>query len=93
MWWGTWGLSIIFALFYFPIQFIEIFLCNPREAIWNPLVPGKCMNNSAINITTGVFNTFTDWILLFMPQHVIWKLNLPPQRRLAIASVFLVGLL
>ncbi|MCJ1391056.1 hypothetical protein MMC18_003917 [Xylographa bjoerkii] len=92
MYWSTWALSAVIFLFYGVITFFEIFLCNPRETAWNPMIPGQCFNSNTINIFTGSFNIATDFTLLLMPQYSVWKLNLPLRKRMAIASVFLIGL-
>lgn len=92
-----WGVHIVIWLnfaFYFAITFAEIFLCNPREKYWNLLIEtGHCYNRNAANISAGAVNSFSDFVILLLPQRVIWKLQMPLKRKLAVSAVFLTGFL
>lgn len=45
-------------LFYIAIFFALIFACNPQEAIWNPMIPGKCIDQQDVFVITAVVNVF-----------------------------------
>lgn len=70
-----------------------IFACTPRAKIFNPTLPGTCINLYAFFTTTSVVNLITDTIFLVIPLYAVWGLNLPLQRKLGVAAVFAVGLL
>lgn len=91
-----WGIHTVIWLnlaYYLAGVFVEAFLCNPREKYWNVLLDtGHCYNRDAINIVSGIINTVSDFAILLLPQKVIWKLQIPLKRKLAVSAIFLIGL-
>ena len=88
--------SSIWAIFLFYLieTFFEIFQCSPREKIWNKLLTGgHCFNSAAGFKATGVFNSISDFALLFIPMPPLWKLQMPLKRKILTMGVFAVGVL
>ncbi|MCJ1262841.1 hypothetical protein MMC22_002711 [Lobaria immixta] len=46
-----------------------------------------------VNIAASIINSVCDFIILLLPQGVIWKLQMPIRRKLGISAIFLIGLL
>ena len=94
MYWGVYTVVWLNFAFYLAITIAEIFLCNPREKYWNVLITtGHCYDRNAANIAAGSVNSFSDFVILLLPQKVIWKLQMPLKRKLAVSGIFLTGLL
>lgn len=94
MYWGTHALTGLIFVYYILVTFFEIFECNPRAKAWNPLIQGgHCFDSMAIIVSAGYFNAITDFLILLLPQGVIWRLQMPLKRKIAISGIFLVGLL
>ncbi|KAL1870762.1 hypothetical protein Daus18300_005082 [Diaporthe australafricana] len=70
------GLMVLLVLFYVATVIIKIFECLPRARIWDPSVPGHCIDMSMLLNVSGIFNTVTDLILVMMPFKVVWNLKL-----------------
>jgi hypothetical protein len=70
---------------------IPVLQCVPLEAMWNPLVPGTCINISAALVTMGALNAVTDVIILAMPIPYIWNLHTSKSQKLQLLGVFLTG--
>lgn len=87
-----WGLVGINSLLYTAIGLVTIFQCTPRERIWNPLVPGTCVNEYAIFISGAAMNLVSDVILLILPLRFVWKLQMKLKSKLQISAVFATGL-
>lgn len=82
------------SIFHLITTFITIFPCNPREKFWNVLITdGHCLNMDVVNIAASVINSVSDFVILLLPQGVIWKLQMPFRRKLGISAIFLIGLL
>lgn len=82
------------STYYLITTFLEIFACSPRERFWNLLITkGHCFNINAVNITSAVINCISDFVILLLPQGVIWRLHMPFQRKLGISAIFLAGFL
>ena len=79
-------------LFYLTVLIVTGCQCIPRRKIWNPSVPGKCVNAHAVLLVTAVINLLLDFSILLLPIRSIWHLQLSPKRKLAISSVFATGL-
>ena len=57
LFWMTQLLIWVNSLFYSIAVFLAIFACRPRKNIWNPDLPGKCLNSKSLYITSASFNT------------------------------------
>lgn len=94
MFWGCHVVIWINFLFYVAITFTGIFLCHPREKYWNVLIStGHCANPYIANIVVAAMNSFSDFVILLLPQGVIWKLQMPLKRKIGVSAIFLTGLL
>ena len=78
--WVSGGLAVLFA-------------CTPREKIWNPLLPGTCIDQSATYIASGAWNVFTDFCIIVLPLFSIWKLRLAIRYKIGISIMFLTTIL
>ncbi|KMK59318.1 integral membrane protein [Aspergillus fumigatus Z5] len=72
----------------------SIFQCNPIHAYWDlaPTYPYKCLNDGAIVFSASVINIFTDFLVTVLPMPLIWNLKLPTRQRIAVISIFSLGI-
>ncbi|KAI1207268.1 uncharacterized protein F4807DRAFT_435074 [Annulohypoxylon truncatum] len=80
-------------LFYIAMMILPNVACHPHERLWNPLIPGTCINTSISSTLVACFNFATDIVLLVLPQKVIWGLQMSIKRKLGISLIFLIGIL
>ncbi|CAG8984096.1 hypothetical protein HYALB_00010596 [Hymenoscyphus albidus] len=81
-------------VFYIVVTFIQIFSCRPREATWNKLIQDKyCLNLPAMFVASGVVNVVSDLIILVLPIHSIWKLQITTRQKMQVTAAFATGLL
>lgn len=92
-----WAVNIIIGLnfiFYMAITFIEIFLCSPREKAWNVFIKtGHCLDANTANVSAAAVNCFSDFVILLLPQGVIWTLQMPLKKKIGVSVIFLMGFL
>lgn len=87
--------TIIGCSFFVAIM-LDIFIlveCQPMQRIWNE-APGWCYPDSAkvaITFITSGVNIVTDWICTILPIFIIWKLQMPKQRKIALCAVLGAG--
>ncbi|KAI2625671.1 hypothetical protein GGR54DRAFT_592541 [Hypoxylon sp. NC1633] len=81
------------VVFYTAIFFSYLFQCWPRARIWDPDVPGYCISSGPSNLAAGVLNLVFDIEALLLPAWAVWHLKMPVKRKLAVYSVFGVGLI
>ncbi|KAI2626885.1 hypothetical protein GGS21DRAFT_265844 [Xylaria nigripes] len=86
------SLIILLALFYTSISLAKIFECSPREKIWDPTIPGTCIQIQYILNVSGGFNTATDYLILLLPVHAVRSLQMPKLKRVFVVLAFTFGL-
>ena len=92
-WWTLQGLIAANSIFFIFLFFIEIFECIPRDKIWTPYLPGRCININQTFVATGVVNVIDDFLILVFPISWILKLRINARKKLGICFVFGTGLL
>lgn len=78
-------------LFYFADTCVEIWECTPRTKIWDPMVPGHCVNINTAFVATAAVNVVSDLLILALPICNVWNLQMPKKRKMTISGVFLFG--
>lgn len=68
-------------------------LCKPLEHIWKPQVKGKCLNFHQMVVTCNYMNLIVNIWVFILPIPLIQQLKVSNSRKLALCSIFLVGLL
>lgn len=59
----------------------------------NPEYPHYCLNDGAAVFSASLVNICTDLLCTVMPMPLIWNLKLPTRQRLAVMSIFGLGVL
>jgi hypothetical protein len=70
-----------------------IFVCTPREKIYNPMIEGRCISMVTLLSVGGAFNVASDASILVIPLFGISKLRMPLKKKLLAGSVFATGIL
>ncbi|KAL3449199.1 hypothetical protein BJX65DRAFT_273008 [Aspergillus insuetus] len=78
---------------YLAIMFSFAFGCVPREKLWNPELPGRCISVNGLLIGSSVLNVVSDVTILLLPLVVIIRLQLPARSKMILAAVFGTGIL
>lgn len=90
---------VTWFMFYFTIvgtlifMFTFIFECIPRSKLWDPNLPGHCLNPFAIFYSSGIYNILADVILFILPQYSIWTLAMSFGRKVKVSAAFAMALL
>lgn len=86
-------LGIAVAMWWVAVILVTIFQCKPIHKVYDPFVAGVCINTSHFHFGSSVPNIVQDVLILALPTHEVWKLRIPRRQKLAIAGVFLLGML
>ncbi|KAL3496536.1 hypothetical protein BJX62DRAFT_193462 [Aspergillus germanicus] len=81
---GIWGLLCILLL---NMQ------CRPHAAIWKFYLPSKCYSLPDVMLTSASVQVASDIIMFFLPQRIIWRLQMNWQKKLGVSVIFGVGIL
>ena len=84
------GTAAFIALHCTAIFFANIFQCTPVSFLWEKylVVGGHCIDIGAVWLTSGIINIVTDFLIMLMPQPVLWCLHLSLQKRLTLMGIF-----
>ncbi|KAF2832848.1 hypothetical protein CC86DRAFT_399514 [Ophiobolus disseminans] len=92
LYFGAWIIIVLNTTFYIATTFVTIFLCRPRELIWNKfLQEGQCINQEAPIMFTALFNIISDIAILILPIKTIWGLQIPTRKKIGISLLFATG--
>ncbi|MCJ1372609.1 hypothetical protein MMC20_003834 [Loxospora ochrophaea] len=91
MFWASHTLIWTISIFYFTVTCLQVFACKPVAKYWDTDIPGRCLNTISIGIATGIFNIVSDFMVLVLPQRIIWNLQGPFKKRLGVSAIFLTG--
>ncbi|KAI0535553.1 hypothetical protein GGR58DRAFT_478615 [Xylaria digitata] len=95
--WSLFDIAIVFlvvilALFYTSTTIVKIWECVPRDKIFDPKIPGRCIDIPLLLNVSGLFNTVTDFIILLLPLKAVWNMNMSFQKKIIVVLVFTFGL-
>lgn len=94
MYYGGWSVITAMFLFYTADIFLTLFICVPREKIWNMLYDGgKCMDYNALVVASAAFNIITDFFILLLPAQAVWRLRINKKKKFAVCLLFATGIL
>ncbi|PYI09979.1 integral membrane protein [Aspergillus sclerotiicarbonarius CBS 121057] len=88
-------ISLVFvALCCIVFLLVSIFQCTPIHAFWDlePMYPYHCVNYGAAVFSASTVNISTDFLCTILPMPLIWNLKLPARQRLAVISIFGLGI-
>ncbi|ROW04910.1 hypothetical protein VPNG_07044 [Cytospora leucostoma] len=89
---GVISLIILLVLFYIATNLTKIWECIPREKIWDTSIPGHCIDTPMLLNVSGLFNTITDFIIVFLPVRAVWNLNMKLKNKVMVVLAFTFGL-
>lgn len=69
------------------------FICVPTEKLWNPMIPGGCMDLGKFYYGLQIPNIVTDAIILVMPMHTVWGLPISKAQKTGLSIIFVLGFL
>lgn len=85
-------LIVLLVLFYIATNITKIWECVPRARIWDPSIPGHCIDTPMLLNVSGIFNTVTDFIIVMMPFKAVWTLNMKLKKKVYVVLAFTFGM-
>ena len=69
-----------------------LLLCCPGAYLWDQgNVNRTCLNVSAVCLSASVINLILDVVVLGLPMPLLWTLQMPLSKRIAVMGVFSMG--
>lgn len=92
-WWSAWVMIVLQALFAVAIIIALNLACIPTKKKWEFWLEGKCYDAHMVEVASASFQLFSDCFVLFIPQKIIWDLQMSWRKRLGVSFIFSLGLL
>ncbi|KAL1873469.1 hypothetical protein VTK73DRAFT_917 [Phialemonium thermophilum] len=89
--WACWFLTACVAMYAIASVTATIFQCSPIDRAFNKAIPGTCIDNGKFWWANAGFSVSTDFIILFIPMPLIYKLKIPRVQKAALMIVFTLG--
>ncbi|KAI2629949.1 hypothetical protein GGR54DRAFT_636129 [Hypoxylon sp. NC1633] len=84
---------LINILFYGSAIIIVNVSCHPHSKLWDPTIPGTCIDRKAVDVSAASLNLASHTLILILPQSVIWKLRMSTKKKISVSLVFAIGIL
>lgn len=70
------------------------FLCEPISYLWDKnIANGTCLNVVAAYLSVSGVNLILDIMVVAFPMPILWTLQMPKSKKLAISAVFAMGIM
>ncbi|KAI0900752.1 hypothetical protein F4806DRAFT_167186 [Annulohypoxylon nitens] len=87
----TWVLTALVAELAIQIIISTNVQCVPTARLWDPTVPGKCIDFSTEAVVAYVINITTDLIIIAMPIPMVRSLKINKRKKLGLILAFAAG--
>lgn len=84
-------LAILVISWALGVEISTIFQCTPISYTWARNPPGRCINLLGFYRWASLPNILSDIIILLLPVHRVWKLQVTFKQKMALSGVFLMG--
>ncbi|KAL6719812.1 hypothetical protein ACLMJK_001733 [Lecanora helva] len=86
------GSAFLIVSFCIVLMSTLAFECAPKPlaTLWNS--PSSCNPNHDDGVIIGFINALIDLLILILPVRMVWTLQMPVKRRLAVCGIFALGL-
>ncbi|KAI1486360.1 hypothetical protein F5X96DRAFT_655427 [Biscogniauxia mediterranea] len=92
--WTSRVILAIHVLFHLSWITAENLGCTPYRKIWDETIAeGTCIDQKLLYTPAAIVNLITNFVVLLLPQKVIWDLQLSPRNKIGVSVVFAVGIL
>lgn len=87
----TYGVSIVTMLWSISMFIERLLVCNPPAKLWDPSIPGFCVNSQIVIIFAESINSLLDFVMIGMAIYVVQKLNIGTAQKLQLSIIFGIG--
>ena len=69
-----------------------VVLCRPIAYTWDKSIDGTCGNATQAYEAVGIINLITDLAIIILPMPLLWQLQLPLAKKVALTAIFGIGI-
>lgn len=71
--------------------FAGTFMCTPMAALWNPAIPGHCLDGRTYWLSVAGLDISMDFFILILPLPAMFSLRLPRKQKISLVLIFSLG--
>ena len=85
--------GLLCLAWFFIAIFMDLFQCEPFKAAFDVemLFTDHCIDLQAFYWGISAANLTLDVVLLYLPLHMVWGLQVPRRQKLALSGIFMLG--
>jgi hypothetical protein len=88
---AAYTVMVLCAFFWIGAFFATALFCVPPQKLWYASTPGHCGNSSAFYSGCATSDLILDVIVILLPMPVLWNLQMPMARKVALMAIFGIG--
>ena len=69
-----------------------IFICRPLAFNWDQSMKGSCGDQKRADLALGILNLAFDLTTFLLPMPILWGLQMPRRKKIALSGIFGMGL-
>ncbi|KAI1423495.1 hypothetical protein F5Y12DRAFT_531367 [Xylaria sp. FL1777] len=87
----TYGVATVTMLWFISMFIERLLVCNPPAKLWDPSLPGFCVNSQIVIAAGESINSLLDFVMIGMAVYVVRKLNISTAQKLQLSIIFAIG--
>ncbi|KAI1303964.1 hypothetical protein F5Y03DRAFT_358608 [Xylaria venustula] len=87
----TYGVGVVTMLWFISMFIERLLVCNPPAKLWDPSIPGFCVNSQIVIAAGESINSLLDFIMIGMAIYVVGKLKISASQKLQLSTIFAIG--
>ena len=84
----TVAVIVLCFVYLVALLLVQLFACKPVKKLWQPLIPGKCINEDPVYLVIPIAGTILDVFVLLLPIPMLIKLQVNLRTKLTLGAVF-----
>lgn len=87
----VWGIAIAHFCWFMAMFWIRWFMCTPVARVWNPRLPGHCIDSNMLLAVGEAFNSVFDFMMVALAVWVVRSLKVSRATRWKLSILFALG--
>ena len=88
---ATYAVGTVQILWFIAVFVERLLVCNPPAKLWNPTLPGKCVNNQIVVAACDTINSLIDFVMIGMAIFMVSKLKIANHKKVQLSILFAIG--
>ncbi|KAK4148365.1 putative integral membrane protein [Chaetomidium leptoderma] len=89
----AYGIGAFIIAWVITITFLFVFICVPVAKVWDPELPGHCIDQVGTWVANAASTILSDLGILILPIPQVWKLQLRRPEKIGVTVAFCLGFL